>query len=227
VSALSLSLLFLIGLNAGTRDRHESSPALLELAGPSSPQVDVTVAANQLLAAVKQWLSAQPAFPGFAREKVAWVTAQQKAGLLSLLLLQNASATNLDPEAFMASGIVEGRPVIVIPRVRFAAFLAEGGRAQPPFNPQQRNDFLLGLVHEAVHLQHDDRGDPSRLEDRLNEETRTWRDVDINVVRPLLVLHEPLNPRYREADEALRSCGDAEGCESLKALLVSSEANRQ
>jgi hypothetical protein len=68
----------------------------------------------------------------------------------------------------MASGRPEGKPVIVIARPRFLDPLAEGTGTS--FNQQQRNDFALGLVHEVVHLQSANPGNPADLEDRLHEE---------------------------------------------------------
>jgi len=85
----------------------------------------------------------------------------------------------------MASGIVEGKPMIVMAGPRFLDFLVEGGRTSPPFTRRQRNDFALGLVHETVHLEKDNTANPTILQERLAEELRAWRKVDLNVVREI------------------------------------------
>jgi hypothetical protein len=126
----------------------------------------------------------------------------------------------------MASGIVEGKSMIVIAGPRFLDFLLEIGRTSAPFRQQQRNDFMLGLVHEAVHLEKENTADPASLEGRLAEELRTWRKVDLNVVRQLRRLNQPINPVLIEADDAIRSCGDKKECEPLREMLLPGERRR-
>jgi len=126
----------------------------------------------------------------------------------------------------MASGIVEGKPMIVIAGPRFLDLLVEGGRTSPPFTQRQRNDFPLGLVHETVHLEKDNTANPTILQERLAEELRAWRKVDLNVVRELRRVNQPMNPRLVEADDALRSCGDKAQCESLQEILFPTERTR-
>jgi len=127
----------------------------------------------------------------------------------------------------MASGIVEGKPMIVIAGPRFLDFLVEGRRTSPPFTQRQRSDFALGLVHETVHLEKDNTANPAILQERLAEELRAWRKVDLNVVRELRRLNQPMNPRLIEADDALRSCGDKAQCESLREIFAMNKSNRQ
>ena len=92
-----------------------------------------------------------------------------------------------------------------------------------PFSRQQKNDFMLGLVHETVHLQRLNPGNPADLGDRLTEEVRTWREVDVNVVRQMRTLNQPMNARLIEADDAIRSCGIEERCQPLREMLLPSE----
>lgn len=95
-----------------------------------------------------------------------------------------------------------------------------------PFTQRQRNDFAIGLVHEAVHLQNPKPGNPARLEERLQEELRTWREVDVNVVRQLRQLNQPMNRWLIEADDILRSCVDNAHCEPLTKILLPGERMR-
>jgi hypothetical protein len=228
VMGFAIPMLFLIGLSARALGRRDSpsEPGRHIADHASLSSADVNAAANQLFMSVKQSIREDRGVPRFAREKIEWLIAQQKAGALSIMLLKNIASTNLDFEDLMASGTVEGRHVIVIAQPRFTAFLAEGGRVSAPFSRQQRNDFMLGLVHETIHLQRPDPGNPARLEDRLDEEVRTWREVDLNVVRPLRLGHQPMNESFIEADEAIRSCGDKEHCQALRNLLLPSEGGR-
>jgi hypothetical protein len=68
--------------------------------------------------------------------------------------------------------------------------------------------------------------DPAKLEDRIKEELRTWREVDLNVVRQFRQLHQPMNHRLIEADDILRSCGNNALCEPLAKILLPVERMR-
>jgi hypothetical protein len=68
-----------------------------------------------------------------------WLSAEVKAGHLSILRLQGISNTNFSPQDLVGAG-----------------------RMPPSFSARVRNDFMLGLVHEAVHLQNPLAGDPAR-----------------------------------------------------------------
>lgn len=211
------------------RERRVASNPLTE--PPSSAaysDAEINVAINQLFAAVNPSLPENQYFTDFAKEKLEWIITEQKVGRLSLILLKNVATTNLDAEDLMAAARVEeNKPVIVIARPRFVGFLVDGGRMSAPFTQQQRNDFALGLVHETVHLQNPNPGNPANLEDRLGEELRAWRAVNLNVVRPWRRLNQPMNPRLIEADDALRSCADRLPCQRLADILLPSEANRR
>ena len=95
-------------------------------------------------------------------------------------------------------------------------FLVE--TAEPPFTQQQKNDFAVGLVHEIVHLQNPD-ADPRNQATRVAEESRVWREVNSEVVRPLLAGNHPLHSRFRDIDTALRICGDELPCPPLTRLV--------
>jgi hypothetical protein len=244
ISGLALSALLVVGMTAAPAPglqfpasnpwrpapaAHHALPSeaggIVDQANLSS--ADINRSANQLLTSVKQWIREDRDVPGFAKDRIEWLTAQQKAGALSILLLEHIAETNLDFEDLMAAGVVNGVRVIVIAQPRFAGFLIEGARVSAPFGQQQRNDFMLALVHEVVHLQRSNPGNPARFEDRLNEELRAWHDVDLNVVRPLRRLHQPMNETFLRVDEAIRACGDRRECQALRELLLPSEARRQ
>lgn len=193
--------------------------------GPSD--ADLNAAVNQLFRSVNPSLPDNQYFTQFAKDKISWIITQQKLGNLRLILLKNVEQAGLVAEDLMASGIVEGKPMIVISRPSFVDFLLEGGRTSAPFTQQQRNDFAIGLVHEVVHLQNPNRGNPTKLEERLQEELRTWRVVDLNVVRQFRKINQPMNRRLIEADDILRSCGNQAQCEPLTRILLPGERMRQ
>jgi hypothetical protein len=227
-TVVGVLVVFLTAARASTIFHQE--PKVAVTTAPASaglaPAV-VSPAVNSLLAAVKASARDDRAIPSFAKDRISWIAAHQHAGTLSIVLLNHPGAANLDPDALMASGEVDGRQVIVISRPRFAAFLIENGPTAPPFSRRERNDFLLGLVHETVHLERSGLDPHLSLEDRLREEERAWRSVDVNVVRPLLAQDEPMNPRFIEADEAIRSCGDHQPCQPLRTLLAQAEIGRR
>src|SRR5712692_3413428 len=188
---------------------------------------DLRAAVNQLFRSVNPSLPENQYFTQFVKDKIWWIITQQKLGRLRLILLKNAEQAGLVAEDLMASGIVEGKATIVISQPSFLDFLLDGGRTSAPFTRQQKNDFAIGLVHEVVHLQNPNRGNPARIEDRLPEELRTWREVDLNVVRQFRRINQPMNRRLIEADDILRSCGDKARCEPLAKILLPGERMRQ
>jgi hypothetical protein len=238
---VAASALLAIGLSARTivqwdahrgADRSSSPSGYGSAAGIDNrwsvqhTDAELGAAASQLFASVRRSLAEDGSLPDFAREKIGWLIEQRRSGALSINLLKNATGTNLNEEDLMASGRVDGKAVIVIAQPRFSIFLAEGGRFVAPFSRQQVNDFMLGLVHETVHLQNANPGNPAILGDRLREELRAWREVDVHVVRQLRQLNQPMNRRFTEADDALRSCGDSEPCQPLLEILIPTEQSR-
>ena len=230
-AAVAAVILLAVGANAVA---HRASPPAVSHAAPPTtepppstmPPSAITAAANSLVTAVKTRANDDDGVPAFARERLQWLSARQRTGELSIVLLDNPADASLDAEALMASGDVDGRQVIALSRPRLARFLTEDGPASAPFSRRQYNDFLLGLVHETVHLgrPHTDRS--LTLDARLDEEVRAWRAVDLHVVRPMLERREPMNPRFIDADNAIRSCGDKEPCQALRELLLPSERLR-
>jgi hypothetical protein len=238
---VAVSVLLVIGLSARTIvqwDAHRGTDPSSSTSGDGSAagidhhwrgqytDAELGAAASQLFGSVRRSIAEDGSLPDFAREKIGWLIEQRRSGALSINLLKNATGTNLNDEDLMASGRVDGKAVIVIAQPRFSIFLTEGGRFVAPFSRQQVNDFMLGLVHETVHLQNANPGNPAILGDRLREELRAWREVDVHVVRQLRQRNQPMNRRFTEADDALRSCGDREPCPPLLEILMPTEQSR-
>lgn len=230
--------LFVDPERAQTRISLQQERKIIEVERPSAfetaPQVserytddDLNAAVNQLFRSVNPSLPENQYFTQFAKDKISWIITQQKLGKLRIILLKNVEQAGLVAEDLMASGIIEGKPVIVISQPSFLDFLLDGGRTSAPFTQQQKNDFAIGLVHEVVHLQNPNRVNPAKLDERLQEELRTWRIVDLNVVRQFRKTNQPMNRRLMEADNILRRCGSHTRCEALVKILLPGEKMRQ
>jgi hypothetical protein len=183
-------------------------------AGRNYADADLTAAVDRFLATVAPGADRFQSLSAFAQEKLRWVFGEVRAERLRIVLLGDVANTNLDDHVLMASGVVEGLRSIVVVRPRFIDLLAEGGGPQQPFTVEQVNDFALGLVHEAVHLQRRGVQNPSEVSrsEALDEEVRTWREVSLRVVRPLRAANQPVHPIFAQVDDAFRACGDRPSC---------------
>ena len=161
-------------------------------------------------------------YPPFARERLDTLNAQAKTRQLSILLLKDLSGTDVGSEALMASGIVNGKRTIVISQPRLKRLLLEEGGVRPPFTQRQTNNFMLGLVHEAVHLESQQFGGPWTPAERLREELRAWWEVSLRVVRPLRALNQPMHSQFEQVDRAFRACGDEQNCPFVRPIISSS-----
>jgi hypothetical protein len=104
----------------------ETAPAAPSTAPPPS----LTMAADELTAAVDPASPGNEYFPGFARESLAWLYREVRAGRLAIVLLERLDNTNLHSNILMASGVVDGRPAILVPHRRFAEFLADAAHGR-------------------------------------------------------------------------------------------------
>lgn len=118
----------------------------------------------------------------------------------------------------MAASNLDGRPTIFIAKARFMKFLIETGATAPPFTTRQKNDCAVAIVHEIVHLQNPE-ADPRDINRRAAEESRVWREVSLQVVRPLRLRNQPMDQRFKDVDDAFRACRDALPCPSLARLV--------
>jgi hypothetical protein len=88
--------------------------------------------------------------------------------------------TNLGELDLMASGRINGNLTLVVAKRRFVRFIDEeiGGHVFA-VSTRIKHDFLLGVIHEVVHLQHLISDRPRTRATRMVEESRTWREVSI------------------------------------------------
>lgn len=180
---------------------------------------EVWQAADELMSAVDPSRHENSYYPPFAKQHLDWIIAEVKRGALSIGLLKDPARSNLGPQALMASGIVGGRRTIAIVHPRLVRLLLEGGRVVAPFTRRQENDFMLALVHEAVHFENPHVDDLAQAKSRLREELRAWREVSLHVVRQLRQLDQPMTRQFIEVDEAFRACDDLQDCPLVRAIL--------
>lgn len=121
----------------------------------------------------------------------------------------------------MGAGTIEGRHAIIIAEPRLKRLLQPTDQPDTFLHARQKNDFMLGLVHEAVHLRNVNAGDPRNAADRLREELRAWREVDINVVRPLRRLNQPMDNTFLVVGDAFQACGGQPQCPAACRLIFS------
>ena len=180
---------------------------------------DLRVALDGMLDAVHPEDPDNAYLPDFARDRLRWMWREHAASRLEVAFLsRTATGGSVPDDLLMATWRTQGKATIMIVKPRFAELLHEGGPAVPPFSRRQRNDFIVGLVHEIVHLQNPD-ADPTNPDLRAAEEARAWREVTLHVVRPLRLRNEPMRQRFREVDDALRACGDRVPCPLLERLV--------
>ena len=84
-----------------------------------------------------------------------------------------------------------------------------------------KNTFALSLVHEAVHLERPPEFFFTKTkQETIDEECRTWSKVDINAVRYLRQIGQPLDEDWIKADDILKRCNDeAANCPELAAFI--------
>ncbi len=175
-------------------------------------------AADGLMAAVNPELMSNGYFPGFVKDRLRWFNTEHMMGRLDVRLFHEPPTNSLPPDVVMASMREGGKGVIFLSKRRFAADFRATGGVGPPFNARQRNDFMISLVHELVHLQHPE-ANPADPIEHAPEELRVWSEVNMQIVRPLRRLSQPVHSRFREVDDALHACHDSFPCPALERLV--------
>ena len=185
---------------------------------PQLSDDELRAAVDYLLDAVHPERTENAYFPAFARQRLQWMVDEHAARRLEVSFLSETATEPLPDDVLMAAWRTEGKSTIIISKRRFEGFLREGGPTVPPFAQEQKNDFAIGLVHEILHLQNP-AANPRDPELRVVEESRAWREVTLNVVRPLRAANHPMRQRFRDVDDAFRACGDQLPCPPLARLV--------
>lgn len=198
--------------NAATGRSQEVRPLAL------LPDRQLKAALDHLLEAVDPERVENNYFPSFARESLRWMVQENAAARLEIAFLSENAPEQLPADVLMAARQFGGRSTIVVSKERFAAFLREGGDTDPPLTQRQKNDFVIGLVHENVHLRNPE-ANPHDPTLRAAEESRAWQQVSINVVRPLRAQNQPMHQRFKDVDDLFRACRDELPCAPLARLV--------
>ena len=190
------------------------------LVGPVQPLSDDQLRAvvDDLLAEISPRREQNGYFSEFARRQLRWMEQEARAGRLTVGLFTDPASVGLLPGVLMVATVVDSIPTILVVKPRFLEFLKKSGRITKPFTAQQRNDFAIGIVHEVVHL----RESPTVAKDQemfSEEELKTWRIVNLRVVRPLRDQGRPVDQQFALVDDVLRGCGDTLPCPLLSRLL--------
>lgn len=180
--------------------------------------VEVEAAAEALLADVNPALPSNAYFTEFMKDQLLWFRQEQERGRVDIRLFHDTAEYSLPPDIVMAIARDRGKDVIVLSKPRLAADLLSTGGLIPPFNARQRNDFVISLIHEILHLRNPS-ANPRDPAAHAQEERRVWREMTLRAVRPLRKMHQALNPRFEEVDDALRECRDALPCGRLDSLV--------
>jgi hypothetical protein len=200
---------------------HQGTPISRDTKGPpQSPGIDseLEAAADGLLAGVNPMLPSNRYFPRYVKDKLLWFRGEYGSGRADIRFFRNTPEFSLPPDIVMVSMRTGDQGVILISKPRLASDLQSTGPLHPPFTARQLNDFAISLVHEIVHLQHPE-ANPENPTEHAREELRVWREVTINAVRPLRLVNQPLQPRFLEVDDVLRSCNDSLPCPGIERLV--------
>ena len=177
---------------------------------------------DDLLAEISPGREENGYFSEFARSQLQWMEQEAREGRLTVGLFTDPASVGLLPGVLMVATAVDLIPTILVVKPRFLEFLKKSGRITKPFTAQQRNDFAIGIVHEVVHL----RESPTVARDQeafSEEELKTWRTINLRVVRPLRDQGRPVDQQFALVDDVLRGCGDTLPCPLLSRLLHISE----
>ena len=235
VAALASSVMATaIGLNVFSSSSKTSSPIAQPEASqgqrmslqptsvtwPDQPLNDDQLRAvvDDLLAEISPGREQNGYFSEFARSQLEWMEQEARAGRLTVGLFTDPASVGLLPGVLMVATAVDSIPTILVVKPRFLEFLEKSGRITKPFTAQQRNDFAIGIVHEVVHL----RESPTIARDQetfSEEELKTWRTVNLRVVRPLREQGRPVDQQFALVDDLLRGCDDSLPCPLLSRLL--------
>jgi hypothetical protein len=183
-------------------------------AGFAFTDQDLRTALDRLLADVNPELASNGYFGPFATDKLRWLNREHRAGRVHIVFFRDTTDYSLPPDVVMVSMVQGPKATIFVSKPRLASDLLNTGSLHPPFSARQRNDFAIALVHETLHVQNPD-ADPANAAEHAQEELRVWRDVTLNMVRPIRRSGQPMHPRFVEVDDILRQCGDRLPCPPL------------
>ena len=154
--------------------------------------------------------------PVYAQQQIRWVVGRYRANTLPLLLVDASQVSDADKDALMTSSGTEKAGAILVLKPAFTELLREGpAGVAGPFTAEQRNDFVVGVVHAAVHLRVATMNQNAATgvgDDAAAQERRVWRDVMLNVVRPMRSTGAPLHHTFVQVDDAFQRCNDRIDC---------------
>ena len=161
--------------------------------------------ADELMDAVSPGSDRFQLLPPFAQARLEWLFHEWHVGRLELAVEDRREACILEHGALMAPTTRHGARGIVVVRARLIELLREG-HGHEPYSSEQVNHFAVELTHEAMHLQ------APQLAADVSTEAAVWRDLTVNVVRPLRAVGQSVHASYIAVDDRSRTCGAESDC---------------
>ncbi len=181
---------------------------------------------NDLLTATGASDPANSYMTPFMKEKIQWIWDEYSAGRLKIEAIGQyyKIKAGLENKATMMSSAYVSKnsddkppytPCIFIYTPRLLMIVRVQQKVPVGFNQLSKNNFALGLVHEATHFERDKsyytKGNATD-EQQLLEEERVWIKVDQLAVKQLRAIGQPLDTDFLEADDILQRCDYKRGC---------------
>ncbi len=176
---------------------------------------------NDLLAAVRPDRPENFYMTPFMREKINWVYVEISSKRLKIRpyvgFYKNPDGTE-NHAVLMSSDYVSvndnGKPpygpCIDLSVSKLFTYLHWETKGIVGFDQKAKNIFALSLVHEAAHFERPREyffSKPTRQQ-KIDEECRVWWEVDLNAVRHLREIGQPMDDAFIETDDIIRRCGD-------------------
>ena len=163
----------------------------------------------------------------FMKEKLLWFYEEAREKKLEVWAFpgfsQNADGTD-DTSTLMRMGYYPERKVsyILIYTARLMSYVRIQEKVLTGFNQMVKNLFAISIVHEATHLEQPPSyyEAPYEYQTVLNEEIRVWYTVNMEAVRALRQLREPIQYDLLVADDILNRCKNDPYCQEFKDFIA-------
>jgi hypothetical protein len=183
---------------------------------------------DRLYRSVDPTLKENNYFPEALKEKLSWVYKKRESGELGVFVATDNRGLLNRGTLMRAAYTRDGQM-----RIEFPAHIAYATSQDPEIRTlvggrQLKNSFAVGLAHEATHLLGLPRSffeTPRSTKVRdlvVQEELRTWTEVDEHIVAPLLDAFEPLHESLVQFNKVRKGCKKAgHECPVIRAFIES------
>jgi hypothetical protein len=167
---------------------------------------------NQLIGAIEPDKPENAYMPPLLRDKIRWVYRQYEKKHLTINYVASYDRNRDGSDnkgTFMRSQRANGgkAALIEIFALRLIVYVRIQKGVLSGYNDEIKDLFAIALAHKAVHLEV---AGPAK--ENLQEEERTWRKIDLGVIRPMRAAGRKVEADFIEADDLLRRCHDRPVC---------------